>query len=356
MASSFLFAEGFELGSTFAENQTLSKIGWVNSAFVNATSTFTLGASTMGSGRSLSAAIYPNSTTVTNYVTNAFPLNYAGASGAVGYQYSFGFQAKLNPNKTTTIGSQFGIRSTAFTTGYLLLVCTTAVTAAGLTLGIFAGTVQVGSFVVPDLNAHNYTFTAIKTGTNVWNMQVYMDSTLVYSNPALSAALVDASTFGFYSNGGAVASQCNFFSEIDNMYFREGPLLSNPVIGKLTPNADVQAQFTRYGSGVTANYQAVDKITLDEATGILGVVGNADLYSVSDTLPVGKQLVATNTTAGGFSIDPDLITANTKIGATSVVSTPGGNGPFGGAVTTGWDEALAGMNVANLQFGLTKTA
>lgn len=355
MSSSFLVAEGFELGNSFAENQLLSKNIWAQTAFVNATSSFTVSDSTMGSGRSLKVAMYPSSTTSTNRPGAQLSVGVLGASGGVGYTFSYGYQAKLNPNKTSTVGSGFGLRSTAVVNGYCLLNSTTAVgSTANLTL--YLGTAALATITVPDQNVHSYDFMAVKTGTNIWSLTVWLDKNVVYSGSGLSAALSDTSLLGFLSDGSTTTIQSNFFNEIDNLYLREGPPVSGLNITKLTPNADVQAQWSRYGSGLTSNFQAVNKITLDETSGVIGAVGNTDWYSVSDSLPTGKQLIGVNVTAGGFGTGADLITANARVGSTTVNSAAANNGAFGGSVTTGWDETLAGQDVASLQFGMTKTA
>ena len=355
MSTSFLVAEGFELGSTFAENQLLSKNVWAQTAFVNATSTFTIGNSTMGSGKSLSVALYPSSTTTANRPGVNLSAGVLGASGGVGYTFSYGYQAKLNSSKTSTVGSGFGLRSTAVTSGFCMLNSTTAI-GSSTSLTVYFGTAAIATITVPDLNAHSYDFMAVKTGTNVWSLSVWLDKVLAYSGTGLSAALSDTSLLGFYTDGSKTTVQANFFSEIDNLYLREGLPVSGLNLVKLTPNADVQAQWSRYGSGLTSNFQAVNKTTMDDSTGLTGAVGNTDWYSVSDTLPTGKQLAAVNVTAGGYGTGSDLITANARIGSTVVNSAAASNGAFGGAVNTGWDETLVGQDVASLQFGVSKTA
>lgn len=353
-----LFAEGWELGTTFAENQALSGLTWTQSAYVNATSTFTIGSSSLNVGRSLSMAIYPSSTTSTNYPYVGYNYTFQGSSGSLGYQFSFGFQAKLNSNKTSTLASTLGLRSTASVlNGCAAFGNSVAVTSSGTTLSIFMGASSntLGTFVVPDLNAHYYTFTATKVGTNIWSVTVYLDNTIVYSGSSVSASMVDASSFYLHlSNGGTTTIQANIFSEIDNFYFVEGPPLGNIQIKRVTPTSDVTTQWTKIGSAAT-HHESIDSITTTNTNGIAAIGSNiTDSFSTSDTLASGKIVVATNTTVYGSG--SDTITLFTSNGGQTKSATATFDPIASSASSTGWDSTLPSTtDLTTYQFGVSKS-
>lgn len=349
------FVEGFELGSSMTELATLSENPWQVSQYVGNNSTISLAASTMGNaGRSLQMQIYPSSTTSSLYPSIGAVTTIPFSTMAIGTQFSLGWRGRINTSKGANIGwSILSNPAVSIVAGLQMA----SATPSGSTYNFYFGTGVVGSVAIPDVNPHYFTMCAQKVATNVWNVQFYIDITRVLNLSSVSASLPDNMIYyPHFGNGGTTTVQGNIFAEMDDIYIDTTAPLGDINVLRLTPNADVQAQWTRFGTGVTTNYGAVNKVTNDDTTGVFGVAGNADLYSVSDVMPAGRRLYATKGTVAGYGQGTDLVQANVKIGSTLVNGTATAQSPFGSVSSTGWDNSVVGLNVASLQFGMTKTA
>lgn len=357
-----LFADGFELGTTLAEAATLSGNAVSLGTFVNATSSVGVGAATGRQGRSLQMTVYPNNTTSANRpLVGTQPLtNLLMGSGAVGYKFAMGFRAKLNATKPA-FNTATGLSNVPSTGGYLAVGTTAALTTLpqAMTLTFGTGGNVIATLQTPsDYDWHYYSFYAVKTAANVWSLSFWIDKTLVYSGTNISAAMVDGSIFYYVTAiGGAVASQCNMFSEFDDMYIADTTPIGDVIIYRPPAANDVQAQWTRFGAAAS-NAAAVDKISTASTPGVTSnVSGAADLYGIADpsaTVP-RRRIVATKTTVYGTGDGTVNTTATAKSGSTNVSGTPTSLSVFGGVADTGWSPALANTPLANFQFGVTRS-
>lgn len=350
-----LYADGFELGTTLVEANTMSGNALTSNAFVNPTSTFTFGAASTGNGRSLTMAIFPNSIVTGNTVTINTPQipNFLGASGAIGYTISFGFRAKLNSNKAA-LSCDFAIESVGSPGTSVFGFNSTTTQAASATLSFLMGTTNYGSIVVPDLLSHYYTLTAVKTAANVWTISVWLDGTLILNLPNSAATMSDGVTlFLVRSVGGTLTSQVNIFSEIDDMYITNTVPLGPIYVRRVSPASDVQAQWTKVGA-TSANYQAIDNISLTSANSLTAATTSTDIYGNTSTITSGKRIVAIKGSSVCTGTAGDTITENISVNGTNINSTATGLSALNVLISTGWNSTVPVPNLSQVTFGMTK--
>lgn len=351
-----LLADGFELGTSLAEANTMS--GNVITSTANASSTFTYGASSSGQGRSLTIAMFPTTTSgsASGGAVTSPVSGFLGASGAVGYKFTMSFKAKLNANKVAII-SVFGMNNSAINGSYFRLSTASALSTLPVTLSLDVGTATVGSFTSPsDYNLHTYTMTATKTAANVWSVQVYLDTIQVINLTGVSAALVDAMVmYWAYSNGAALTSQTNMFSEIDDFYLSDTSPLGIVTIRHIAGSSDIQAQFTKVGSA-GSNYASVDNISLTTGNSLTAAGTAEDIYGTNTALGTGRRVVAACATVIASGASSDNIAAKASSGGNSITSGPIALGAVDARISTGWVPlAISGGDLTTLRYGQAKT-
>ena len=351
-----LLADGFELGTSLSEANTMS--GNVMTSTANATSTFTYGASSSGQGRSLTIGMFPTTTNtgaaggaVTSPVTG-----FLGASGAVGYKFSMTFKAKLNASKVATT-SVFGLSNSTINGSYFRLSTASALASLPVTLNVDVGTATIGTFTSPsDYNLHTYTLTATKTAANVWSVQVYLDNTRVLNLTGIAGSLVDAIVmYWAYSNGATLTSQTNMFSEIDDFCLSDTSPLGVINIRHVLGSSDIQAQFTRVGSA-GSNYASVDNISLTTGNSLTASGTAEDIYGTNTALGTGRRVVAACATVVASGASSDNIAAQASSGGNSITSGPIALGAVDARISTGWVPlAISGGDLTTLRYGQAKT-
>lgn len=348
---STLLMDGFELGTSTSEFNTLSGLTMAGAGL----STVSLGASTMGSGRSLTL----NASTAVSPVSLSASIAAATLNAAT--RICVGFRAKLNSayNAPQSYGrAGFGASNDSNLYGPYVVRNAANSLQCFITTGTNSSTSGT-PFSFPDYNAHYLTFVLTQVSGTTYNQQFFIDRTLMMSNQVVYTWQSD-NLFMLDSpyTAGTAGLNRRAFSEIDDLYvsINEGPL-GDLVIYRTPAASDAQAQWTRYG-GAASDAAAVDRISLANTTGIQSnTSGVADLYAIADpsSVLVRRRIYATKTDVYGTGDGTVTTTVTAKVGSTAVNSTPAALNVFGGVASTGWDKTLANQNMANLQFGVSRS-
>ena len=348
---SSLLMDGFELGTTPAEFNTLSGLTMSGAGL----GTVSLGASTMGQGRSLQLA----ATTAVSPVSLSASIAAATLNGAS--RICVGWRAKLNSayNAPQSYGrAGFGASNDSNLFGPYVVRNAANSLQCFVTTGTnssVAGT----PFNFPDYNAHYLTFVLTQVSGSTYTQQFYIDRTLMMTNTVVYTWQAD-NPFILDSpyTAGTAGLNRRAFSEIDDLYvsINEGPL-GDLIIYRSPGTADVQAQWTRYG-GSASDAAATDRIDLATTTGIRSnTAGAADLYSIADpsSTLVRRRIYAAKTTVYGTGDGSATVSPTQKSGSTTVTGAAKALSVFGDAADTGWDGTLANTPLANFQFGVTRS-
>lgn len=357
-----IYMNGYELGTSNSECQILSQETWTD---LNITDSSTYSASSTGIGRSRKLNATNNlASTTTPSRFGAVALTFPSVQN----QVNLGFRAALS-----------GTLPANNSAGNMGLLATQSASALTYFMGFARGTAAVSSnypltansnsssgaglgstaFVVTDNNMHQYTIASYISGANrVFNL--YIDKNLVGTWSAASFNYPTSMILymGANNGGAAVGNRANIWSEIDDVYVsvNEDPL-GDLIVYRTPGDADVQAQWTRYG-GSASDAAAVDRIDLGTTTGIRSnTAGAADLYSIADpnsALP-RRRIYAAKTTVYGTGDGSATVTPTQKSGSTTVSGTAKALSVFGDVADTGWDSTLANTPMQNFQFGVTRS-
>lgn len=356
-----IYAEGFELGTSLSEANTMS--GNVYSSSGNfTTQTLTFGATSGGTGagagaRSLQYQLTPNANSTGIFTYLSMPLPGLGAVQATMNSLVWGFRAKANQSwtsPTSGYGASIGIANNAYTvassTGFYV------VRSSGTSGAYISGTgsTNIGpttGIAVLDAAWHYHTYQFIRTSTT-WTINRWLDNTLIGNYTGVSLTWPTTPYF-FYHNGVGGTGPTNIFQEIDDMYigYNMNPL--GPVdIRHIGASSDIQAQFTKVGSA-GSNFASVDNINLTSGNSLTATSAVEDVYGTSYAQPSGKTIIAVRAGVVANGATSDNIQAKVASGSNSVASAVTPLNATDAVISTGW--VPMAVNPADLKYGQAKT-